>query len=196
MAATCPDVPAFVGQDVSQSALVRGAAQKAVLVRPDLQVHLDAVGRNGRLLRLRRQKTTVGWVGRDAAREFDYPVLCRGPVHDCPSASDAKEPADVRPRQRAPLRMAARRKAAIRAGRFAVAARLADVVRERAARCSVLPLVRQEQRRVRTDEWASAPDGPQQERLESLSAKLQPALVLEWQVPLLAPSRALTERAS
>jgi hypothetical protein len=188
-----------VGQDANLSAPVRDAAQRAALVRPDLQVHqarLDAAGTNGRRLRLRRQKTRVGWVGRDAAREFDCLVLCRGPVHDCPSASDAKEPADVRPRQRAPLRMAARRKAAIRAGRFAVAARLADVVRERAARCSVLPLVRQEQKRVRADEWALEPDETQQERLESLSAKLQTALVPELRVPLLVPSGALPERSS
>jgi hypothetical protein len=49
---------------------------------------------------------------------------------------------------------------------------------------------------VRADEWASEQDEPQQERMESLSAKLQPALAPERQVPLLVPSRALPEQSS
>jgi len=158
-----------VGQDASLSAPVRDAAQKVVLVRPDLQVHqarLDAAGRNGRRRRLLHRKTRVGWVGRDAVREFDCLVLCPGPVRDYPSASDAKEPADVRPGHRGPQQLAAQLKAEIQAGRVAMAVRLADVARERAVRCSAAPLVRQEQKRALADELASVPDAPRQERLE------------------------------
>jgi hypothetical protein len=137
-----------VALDASLLAPVRGAAQKVVPVRPDLRVHqalLDAAEKNGLRLRLRHQKTAVGWAGRGAAREFDYPVLCREPVRDCQSASGAKEPADGHCEHRGRLRQAARQKAEIQAGRrVVVVARLSDVARRLGARCSASPLVRQE----------------------------------------------------
>jgi hypothetical protein len=117
-----------------------------VLVLPDLRVHLVEAGRNGLRLRLRHRKTAVGWAGRDAAREFDYPVLCREQVRDCQSASGAKEPADGHQEHRGRLRQAARQKAEIRAGRrVVVVARLSDVARKLGAQCSAWPLVRQAQ---------------------------------------------------
>ena len=137
--------------DASLSALVLGAAQKVVLVRPDLRVHQalpGAAGRNGRRRRRRRQKSAAEWAGRGAAREFDYPVLCREPVRDCQWASGAKEPADEHREHRAPLRPAAQQKAEIQAGRVVVMARFPDVARKLEARCSASPRVRQAQQAV------------------------------------------------
>jgi hypothetical protein len=128
-----------VALDASPLAPVRGAVQKVVPVRPDLRVHQalpDAAEKNGLRLRLRHQKTAVGWAGRGAAREFDYPVLCREPVRDCQSASGVKEPADGHREHRWRLRQAARQKAEIQAGRRVVAvARLSDVARRLGAQC-------------------------------------------------------------
>jgi hypothetical protein len=136
-----------VAPGASLLAPVHGAAQKVVPVRPDLPVRqalLDAVEKNGLRLQLRHQKTAVGWAGPGAAREFDYPVLCRELVRDCQSALGAKEPADGHREHRGRLRQAARQKAEIQAGRrVVVVARLSDVARKLGARCSASPLVQQ-----------------------------------------------------
>jgi hypothetical protein len=112
----------------------------------------------------------VGWVGRDAAREFDYPVLCREQVRDCRSASGAKETAGAHREHRRPLRQAAQQKAEILADRVVVVARLPDVAPKLGARRSASPLVRQVQQAL-ADESASA--ATEQSQPGSLPAELQ-----------------------
>ncbi len=124
-----------MARDASLSAPVRDAAQKVVPVRPDLRVLRDVAGKCGLPLPLRHPKTTVGWAGQDAVREFDSPGSCPERGRDCRSAADVKEFADALQVRRAPPRLAARQKAEIPADRAVVAARSVDVDQALTVRC-------------------------------------------------------------